>query len=357
MSSNQSLNNDFNGSQMFTDCKNWIKSFYDSLPFFVRWVIILNILFFIINLFTPYISFYLADIPYYTIFYGQIWRLFTTSFITTGIFSLILGIYIFNKYANQREKDIGTVKYLLYFFRNCFFIQAIYCVVFLIFSLIIRNYNILKLKIMRGSVSNEGLWPILIFEITSMCLENPEREMTLFLFPCPIKAKYYPLALICLLTILSGFNINFELLSAIAFGFLCHYYIKNKIEISNIFAIKMEKSFLFKWMKNKNGFVSITNPNSVEIPANLNVIHNRNENSITNSNNINKENNTKKFKAFSGKGVTVGASEPVSVQNVENKEKEEEKKEEEKKEEKKEEKEKKKKKWFIQVYLQEMMKL
>jgi membrane associated rhomboid family serine protease len=202
---------------MFTDCKNWIKSLFDSLPFFVKWVIILNILFCILNLFTRYISFYLADIPYFTIFYGQIWRLFTTAFITTGLFSLIFGIYIFNKYSNQREKDIGTVKYALYFFRNCFFIQVIYCIIFFIISLIINNFNLLKLKMFGGSIRNEGLWPILILEITLICLENPEREMTFFLIPCPIKAKFYPLALLCIFTLLNNFVIDFELLSAIAF--------------------------------------------------------------------------------------------------------------------------------------------
>ena len=334
MSSNQSLNNnDFNGSQMFTDCKNWIKSLFDSLPFFVKWVIILNILFCILNLFTRYISFYLADIPYFTIFYGQIWRLFTTAFITTGLFSLIFGIYIFNKYSNQREKDIGTVKYALYFFRNCFFIQVIYCIIFFIISLIINNFNLLKLKMFGGSIRNEGLWPILILEITLICLENPEREMTFFLIPCPIKAKFYPLALLCIFTLLNNFVIDFELLSAIAFGFLCHYYIKDKIEISNTFALKMENSFLFKWMKNKNGFVSITNPRSnSEIPANLEVINNRNNNMISNSNSINNnnENKAKRFKPFAGKGVTVGATEQKSVENVENEEKAEKKEKEEK---------------------------
>ena len=126
MSSNQSLNNDdFNGSQMFSDCRNWINSFLDSLPFFAKWFMILTLIFFLINLFTPYISFYLADIPYFTIFYGQIWRLFTTAFITTGLINLIFGLFIFQRYSIQNEKDIGTVKYMLNFFRNCFFINSL----------------------------------------------------------------------------------------------------------------------------------------------------------------------------------------------------------------------------------------
>ena len=305
MSSNQSLNNDdFNGSQMFSDCRNWINSFLDSLPFFAKWFMILTLIFFLINLFTPYISFYLADIPYFTIFYGQIWRLFTTAFITTGLINLIFGLFIFQRYSIQNEKDIGTVKYMLNFFRNCFFIQVIYCLIALIISLIIRNSILLKMKAMMGGVRNEGIWPILMCEITLFCLSSPERPMRFFFFPCVFKAKYYPLILFGIFTLLSNFNIDFEILSGIAFGFLCHYYLKNKIEISNNFAIKMENSFLCRWMKNKKGFISITNPGSPEIPANLESINNNSNNTSSN------------FNAFKGKGVTVGSGEHINRENV-----------------------------------------
>jgi hypothetical protein len=155
-----------------------------------------------------------------------------------------------------------------------------------------------------GGVHNDGLWPILMCEITLFCLSNPERDMRFFIFPCVFKAKYYPLILFGIFTLLSNFNIDFEILSGIAFGFLCHYYLKNKIEFSNQFVLKLENSFLCKWMKNKKGFISISNPGSPEIPTNLE--------HITNSNN-NNENN---FKAFKGKGVTVGSNENITRENV-----------------------------------------
>jgi hypothetical protein len=90
-----------------------------------------------------------------------------------------------------------------------------------------------------------------------------------------------------------------------AFAFLGHYYIKDKIEISNNFVLKVEDSCFCRWMKNKKGFVSITNPGSPAIPVNL-------EN-VNNSNNSNNGNN---FKAFKGKGVTVGSDEHISRENV-----------------------------------------
>ena len=116
MSSGQSINDDFNGNQICSDCKGCINGILDSLPFFVKWVMILTLVFFIINIFTPYIAFYLADIPYFTIFHGQIWRLVTTAFITTGLINLIFSLFIFYRYSIQTEKDIGTIKYMLTFF-------------------------------------------------------------------------------------------------------------------------------------------------------------------------------------------------------------------------------------------------
>ena len=304
MSSNPSLSEDFNGSQMCSDCKNWLNSLLDNLPFFIKWFMIITLFFFLLNFFTVYIAFYLANIPYYTIYQCQFWRLITTAFITTGLINLIFSLLIFYRYSINTEKDIGTIKYMLNFFRNCLFIQIIYSLITLLISLIIRNSILMKMKLTMGGVHNDGLWPILMCEITLFCLSNPERDMRFFIFPCVFKAKYYPLILFGIFTLLSNFNIDFEILSGIAFGFLCHYYLKNKIEFSNQFVLKLENSFLCKWMKNKKGFISISNPGSPEIPTNLE--------HITNSNN-NNENN---FKAFKGKGVTVGSNENITRENV-----------------------------------------
>ena len=304
MSSNHSLSEDFNGSQMCSDCKNWLNSFLDNLPFFIKWFMIITLFFFLLNFFTVYIAFYLSNIPYYTIYQCQFWRLITTAFITTGLINLIFSLLIFYRYSINTEKDIGTIKYMLNFFRNCLFIQIIYSLITLLISLIIRNSILMKMKLTMGGVHNDGLWPILMCEITLFCLSNPERDMRFFIFPCVFKAKYYPLILFGIFTLLSNFNIDFEILSGIAFGFLCHYYLKNKIEFSNQFVLKLENSFLCKWMKNKKGFISISNPGSPEIPTNLE--------HITNSNN-NNENN---FEAFKGKGVTVGSNENITRENV-----------------------------------------
>ena len=296
MNSNQnSINQDFNFGQMCKDCREGINSIIEQMPFFVKIIVFSTLIFFIINLFTPYISFYLADIPYFTIFYFQIWRLLTTAFITTGLLSIVFSLLFWYRDAVKQEQEKGTVKYMLNFFMMTFFIQVLYCLILLLISLIIQNTIMLKIKITLGGVRNEGLWPILMCDLTLLCLSNPDANMKFFFFPCIIKAKFYPIVLFCIFTILSGFNIDFEILCGIAFGFIYHYYLKNKIEISNNFALKVENSFLCQWMANKKGFISIHNCGSTAIPANLENVNNSNQNKSN-------------FNAFQGKGVTVGGS-------------------------------------------------
>ena len=140
MSSNQnSISNDFNFGQICKDCRSGINSILDNMPFFVKIVVFSTLIFFIINLFTPYVAFYLVDIPYFTIFKLQIWRLFTNAFITTGLISIVFSLFFWYRRAVKLEQDKSTVKYMLTFFVNCFFIQIMYCLLMLLISLVTQN--------------------------------------------------------------------------------------------------------------------------------------------------------------------------------------------------------------------------
>ena len=83
-------------------------------------------------------------------------------------------------------------------------------------------------------------------DLTLLCLSNPKEAMKIFIFPYIIKDKYYPFLLFLFFTFISGFNIDFEVLCAIGFGFLYHFYLKNRLQISNNFILKAENSFLFR---------------------------------------------------------------------------------------------------------------
>ena len=305
MNSNQnSFSNDFNFDQMYKDCKQGLNSIVNRMPFFIKIVVFSTLIFYLINLFTSYISFYLVNIPYFTIWNFQIWRLVTTPFITTSIINIILSLLFWYRDAVKQEEEKGTIKYMLNFFIMSLFIQILYCLLMLLITLIVQNTVILRLKLNTGTLENSGLWPILMCELTLLCLSNPDQEMRFFCFPCIIRAKYYPLVLFCFFTIISGFNVDFEIICAIGFGFLFQYHLYNKLEISDSFALKVENSFLCQWMTSKKGFVSINNIGSTNIPQ-------------TFENATESQPKSSSFTAFQGKGVTVGSADgSVSRENV-----------------------------------------
>ena len=75
------------------------------ISFFVRFVLITNVILIILNVFIPHISFYLSNIPALTIKQYQFWRLITTSFITTNLINMIFGFVVWIKDAISLEKS------------------------------------------------------------------------------------------------------------------------------------------------------------------------------------------------------------------------------------------------------------
>ena len=286
--------------------KDFFNRTVNTMPLFIKIVVCSTFILYLLNLIIPYISLILSDIPYYTIYYIQIWRLFTTPFMTTNILNVILSFYFWLGDATKLEKEIGTIKYMLIFFMNTLCIQILYCFVMFLISVIIQNPLFLKNKIKNDSVVNQGLWPILLCDLTLLCLSNPDRNMNFFFIPLVLKAKYYPFVLLVILAILS-FNINLEILCGVGFAFLYHRYLRNKIKISNNIASKLGNSFLFKWMKNQKGYINI---GGMGLPRLQNILENERNVKINND-------SQGSFNAFGGIGVTVGSKEG-SKENTDN---------------------------------------
>ena len=289
------------------NCKEFFERITNSMPLFIKFVLFTTLILYLLNSFMPFISFIFANIPYYTIYYFNLYRLITTSFITTNILSIIFSIYFWYQEAVKLEREIGTVKYMLIFLMNSFCIQLIYTLIMFLFSLFtVQSQSLLKKKITNLGLRNDGLWPILLCDLTLLCLSNPEEPQKFYFLPFSLKAKYYPIFLFIFFIIISGFTFNLEVLCGIGFGFLFHYYLKNKLLLSNNFATKIENSFLCKWMKKKKGFINI---GGVRIPDLKNNLENVRNISISERAGIAKGG----FKAFKGKGIAIGGEEENKV--------------------------------------------
>ena len=272
--------------EQLEDFKLKIGKIFSNIPLFIKCYFIITTVFYILNLKLTFISYYLINVPAFTILRFQIWRLITSVFITTNIFQIILAFFVWVKYASLLETSLGTIKYTLIFLVNSFCIQVLNLIIYPLFSLVIKKFNS-----ENKSKKNSGLWGIVMCEMTLLCVSNPESPMKLFLIPYTVKAKIYPIILVLMFILVNYLEIDVEVISGIIYGFIYFYYLKTKLQISDSFVQKLETNIGFKWLSNFKGFISVTHISS-GMPI-----------SITKASTI--DNEQEKLK---GKGVVVAGS-------------------------------------------------
>ena len=263
------MNSDFNSNTKSNQgAISQIIELISNIPFFVRLVIITNVILIIANIFFPHVSFYLSNIPVLTIKQYQLWRLITTSFITTNLINMILGFIVWTKDAISLETSLGTIRYIFIFILNSIFINLISCLLTYLFSS--ENFQILHYSYVH-KVNNSGIWPIIICETTLLCLNNPDSKIKLLFIPSPVRAKYYPFIIIILLTLINNFRINFGIVSGFFYGIIYYFLLQNKFSISEGMTRKLEKSFLFRCLIGLNGFMILHQLNHVMNSGNVNI--------------------------------------------------------------------------------------
>ena len=271
------------------ELKEKLGQIWINIPLFIKCYFTITIIFFILNIKLKCISYYLINIPYYTVFHLQIWRLITSVFITTNIFQIILAFFVWIKYASLLETSLGTIKYTLIFFINAICIQIVNLFILSTFYLINTKYFKPEFKYQK----NSGIWGIVMCEMTLLCLSNPESPMKLLLLPFTVKAKIYPILLVILFMLVNFLEMDAEILSGVLFGFVYYYYLKSNLQISDSFVQKLETNSFFKELNNIKGFISI-NKISSGLPV-----------TITKVSNVDNEQEKEKLK---GKGVIIAGS-------------------------------------------------
>ena len=260
-----------------------------NIPLFIKCYFIITLILYLLNLKLKYISFYLINIPSYTIFRFQLWRLITSSFITTNILQIILAFFVWVKNSSLLEISLGTIKYCLIFFVNSIGIQIINIGIISIVSTISNKMFSPEIKLQK----NSGIWGIVMCEMTLLCVTNPESPMKLYLLPFTVKAKIYPAFLILIFMVSNFLEIDVEIISGIVYGLIYYFFLKTKLQIPDSFVQNIETSSLFKRLIGIKGFISIS-----RISSGLPV-------SITKVSNIDTEQEKEKLK---GKGVIVAGS-------------------------------------------------
>jgi membrane associated rhomboid family serine protease len=263
-----------------------VKAWWAEVPLFTRFVIVSTLALYLISWIIT-IDKHLQNIPNYTFYSIQVWRLFTSVLMTASIINILFAFISWIPDAMKLEKTSGTVRYGLNFFLNSTIIQIIYTVA-IVFLASIFSYRLL-------SFPSSGLWPLIMAEITMLCLANPDNQVMMFFIPYPFKALYYPWALFGFFTLMN-MTIQLDILAGIGYGYLFFFYLRNYIQFSDNFVRKCEESFIFRNLSNFSGFVPLQSSN----------FNNNNSQNAGSTYKIEPADRTPVTTPFKGKGTIVG---------------------------------------------------
>lgn len=256
--------------------KSYCARLCEVIPLFIKLIVLITITLYIINRFSFNLSLYISNIPFYTIYKYQIWRLFSTSLMNTGIINIALSLVLWIKLGAILEDSTGTILYLFIFIINSTLIQIIYTILIFVISLIIKNKNILLLKLDNNYiVTNSGIWPYIISELTLLSLSNPNQIIKLFFFP-DIKAKFYPIIVFIIFALLNNLIIDLEVSCGILYSFLYHFFIKSKLNFSKKCIKNLEDSKCIKCFSKCGGFISIRDKKFSDYRTERSVVVNNN---------------------------------------------------------------------------------
>jgi len=235
------------------------KKLWNIVPLFIKFMSLSTLFLYILNLFFNSISYYLSNIPFYSIFKIQIWRLLSSVLMTTSIINVILGLIFWTREGSSIETRLGTMKYIIIFLRNTILIEILYSIIIFLVSLIIKNKDFTLKKLNnKGVVRNCGFWPVIMCEITLLCICNPNTRVKFLSIPWEFSAKYYPVIWFAVFCCFNHYNNDIEVLTGILFAFIYQYGLRYILNIPDKFIEKMENHCCCKWMLKLTGFVSVS---------------------------------------------------------------------------------------------------
>lgn len=249
-SSNVYSYNDFQPSRPNSgSISDRIKTAWSGVTLFVRFVMISTVVLYILSYFTDTVQ-YLVNIPYYSLGSFHIWTFVTTAFVTPGLLNIIFAFIAWVPDAIRLENTSGTIRYALNFIVNSTFINLLFAF-FMVFLSLIMGSNTSVLRI-----PSAGLWPVLISEITMLCLANPDNQVSMFFIPIQFSSRYYPWILFgffCLINM----SIRFDMLTGIIYGYLFFNYLRSKIQFNDNMIMNVEEYGIVKYFAKFTGFIGL----------------------------------------------------------------------------------------------------
>ncbi|CAG9312952.1 unnamed protein product [Blepharisma stoltei] len=229
-----------------TEMKNW----WRGMPAYTKLVIYVSIGTYILSwLNSAFIPLFI-NIPIFTIENLQIWRVFTSPFITLNLLTLIFEMCSYLPIAYRTELRLGTAKYGAFFIMNFIILEVLY-------AASLYGLSFIPSLSLLAIVPTAGLFPLIMAEIVINCNINPEAPSSFFLCPIQIKAKYFPWVYLVVLSLIVG--VMWDLLIGILIGYFHVYKWMNFTYISDEKTKFIDNLRLIVSMKNYTNYISLSN--------------------------------------------------------------------------------------------------
>ena len=184
-------------------------SFVENTPLVTRYVITLASVTYLLSwLVDP--SFALNNIPFFTIFQWELYRIVTSPILCNSFLNLIFAYFSFVESGKRLEMSVGSAAFGSMLFLLGTATNISYIFLSLLLFILTKNE-----KYMFGSCGS--IWILILSIIASECSKAPiGSKRRLFVIDVP--TLYYPLAILALFTILGGFNLSYLLSVAIGYA-------------------------------------------------------------------------------------------------------------------------------------------
>mmetsp|Transcript_38452 Transcript_38452/g.82045 ORF Transcript_38452/g.82045 Transcript_38452/m.82045 type:complete len:343 (-) Transcript_38452:226-1254(-) len=186
------------------------ESYVRDTPLITRYVLnSILISFFAGFFFSP--AYLLANIPMFTIFKFQLYRVVTSPLICTDILSLFFAFMGFMNHGVKLEQSMGSSLFAVLFFT----LTIATNVLFLIISILLWGLTNSDSYLVGASL---GIWTVLLGIIAVECSEAPpETKRRLFFLEVP--TLYYPLVLLALFSMFAGPRLPYFLGVAVGYAY------------------------------------------------------------------------------------------------------------------------------------------
>lgn len=185
------------------------ESYVQNTPLVTRYVLNSVVISYFMSFFVDP-TFALANIPYFTIFRIQLYRILTSPFVCSSILNLFFAFMGFMNNGVKLEQSMGSALFGVLFFK----LTIVTNLVFLIVSFLLWGLTNNEGYLAGVSV---GVWTVLLSIIAVECAQAPPNsKRKLFFFEVPV--LYYPLVLLALFSLFAGFRLSYCL--GVAVGYL-----------------------------------------------------------------------------------------------------------------------------------------